>query len=490
MRILLVYANSFMDNLIPVGVSLLSACLKKAGHETKLFDTTFYRTREKTGDEARVETLQIRETKLDDYGVHEKKADAVDDFKKLVDDYKPGLIAVSIVETTYFIALNLLNGIKDYDIPKAVGGIHATMAPGEVIKEEAVDIVCVGEGEIALTELADRIDKGTDYSDIPNLWVKNDGKVIENPVGPLVKLDDLPDQDWSIWEKERFYKPMGGKVWICGPIEFDRGCPHQCAFCCNAGLQKLYKQHGFYPRSRSVKKFIDEFKGKQKRYGLNYLFVMSENFFQGNGRFNEFVELYRDIKIPFWVETRPETVTEERLKMLKEVGCEGISMGVEHGNDEYRRKVLNRFVSNDAIIKGFQMAIHSGIRVTANNIVGYPEETRELFFDTVEVNRQIKGAYTMINIFSPHRGTSLWKLAVEKGYIPKDTFAGDYRLDSGIDMPHLSKEAIKGLQRTFRLYVYLPKEMWPEIERAEKFDEEGNKAFERLSKIYMEKYMK
>ena len=64
-KVLLVYANSFMDYLIPIGISLLSACLKKAGHETKLFDTTFYRTRDKTGDEARVETLQIKETNLE-----------------------------------------------------------------------------------------------------------------------------------------------------------------------------------------------------------------------------------------------------------------------------------------------------------------------------------------------------------------------------------------------------------------------------------------
>ena len=117
-------------------------------------------------------------------------------------------------------------------------------------------------------------------------------------------------------------------------------------------------------------------------------------------------------------------------------------------------------------------------------------ETRELFFDTVEVNRQIKGAYTMINIFSPHRGTKLWRLAVDKGYISRDAIAGDYRMDSGLNMPHLSREAIKGLQRTFRLYVYLPKEMWPEIEKAEKFDEEGNAAFVRLSEIYQEGYMK
>lgn len=52
-KFLLVYVNSFMDNLIPIGTSILSACLKKEGHEVALFDTTFYRTKDKTGDEVR-----------------------------------------------------------------------------------------------------------------------------------------------------------------------------------------------------------------------------------------------------------------------------------------------------------------------------------------------------------------------------------------------------------------------------------------------------
>src|SRR3989344_2404906 len=195
-KVLLVYANSFMDNLIPVGISLLSACLKSAGHKTKLFDTTFYKTRDKTGDEARVETLQVKETNLEEYGIHEKKTDLIEDFKKIVNEFKPDIIAVSVVETTYFIGLNLLNSIKDYDEIKIVGGMHATMAPDEVIKEKSIDIICIGEGERALVELANRVEKNLDYSDIPNLWVKKDKIIIKNPLGPLISLDELPMQDW------------------------------------------------------------------------------------------------------------------------------------------------------------------------------------------------------------------------------------------------------------------------------------------------------
>jgi len=488
-RILLVYANSFMDTLIPVGISLLSACLKKEGHETKLFNTTFYRTRDKTGDESRIETLQLKKTNLGEYGITEKKTDMVEDFKEIVEEFKPDLIAVSVVEITYKIGLKLLDSIKDYKIPKIMGGVHVTMSPEDVIKEECVDMICVGEGEKAIVELANRIEKNEDYSYILNLWVKKDEKIIKNSIGPLVNLDELPPQDWSIYEKECFYKPMGGKVWISGPIELNRGCPYRCSFCCNAKLQDTYRGKGNYVRQKSVEKFFEELKTKQKEYGLKYLYLVAENFLlMTDEKFNKFIEMYKGIGLPFWVQARPETIKLERIKRLKEVGCEGLSIGVEHGNEEFRKNVLNRFISNDVIIKAFEIAKKSGIRICANSIVGFPTETRDLFFETVELNRKLKADNCIINIFCAYRGTKLWELAVEKGYISRDAIAGDYRSDAEIDMPQLSKEEIKGLQRTFPLYVNLPKEMWPEIEKAEKFDKEGNAIFKKLSNIYKEKY--
>jgi len=479
-----------MDNLIPIGVSMLSACLKKAGHEVKLFDTTFYKTRDKTGDEARVETLQIMETNLEDYGIHEKKTDMVDDFKQTVNEFKPDIVGISVVEITYLIGLKLSNSIKDTKILKVFGGVHTSMAPDQVIKEESVDIVCVGEGEKAIVELANRIENNLDYLDIPNLWIKKNGKIIKNQVGPLVNLDELPMADWSIYEKERFYKPMGGKVWISGAVELQRGCPYQCSFCCNEELQRIYKGHGHYSRDKKVEVFIEELKIKQREYGLQYLYLVAENFLQmKDEKFNKFIELYGQIKLPFWIETRPETITLERINKLRGVGCEGISIGVEHGNEEFRRKMLNRFMSNEVVIKAFEIAEKSGIRVCANNIVGFPMETRELFFDTVELNRELKASNSIINIFGAYRGTKLWELCVEKRYISKDAIAGDYRSDAELDMPQLDKETVKGLQRTFPLYVTSPRDMWPEIEKAEKFDEEGNALFEKLSDTYKEKYM-
>ena len=198
-KVLLVLANSFMDNLIPLGTSLLSACLKQAGHEVKLFDTTFYKTREKTGDEARVETLQVKYTNLAEMGIRPKASDVVSDFRKSVEEFKPDLVAVSVVESTYRIGLKLLDSIKSSGVPAIMGGIHVTFSPEDVIKEEAVRMICVGEGERAIVELADRLRDSKRYDDIPNIWVKDGTDVCSNPPGPLADLDKLPEQDWEIY---------------------------------------------------------------------------------------------------------------------------------------------------------------------------------------------------------------------------------------------------------------------------------------------------
>jgi len=234
-----------------------------------------------------------------------------------------------------------------------------------------------------------------------------------------------------------------------------------------------------------------ELKDKKEKFGLQYLYLVAENFLQmTNERFDQFIEGYKDIRLPFWIETRPETVDLERIKKIKEVGCEGLSIGVEHGNDNFRRTMLNRYVTNDKMIHAFDIARQSGIRVCANNIIGFPDETRELVFDTINLNRELQPDNAITNIFCAYRGTRLWQYCLDKGYVKKNRFAGDYRSEASLDMPQLSGTEIKGLQRTFPLYVKLPKEMWPEIRIAERFDEAGNAAFSKLSKVYTEKYMK
>ena len=69
---------------------------------------------------------------------------------------------------------------------------------------------------------------------------------------------------------------------------------------------------------------------------------MADTFLAYNAKeFDEFCEMYKEINLPFWMQTRPETVTEEKIKKLQKVGLHRMAFGPEHGNEEFRKKILN-----------------------------------------------------------------------------------------------------------------------------------------------------
>jgi isocitrate lyase len=59
-----------------------------------------------------------------------------------------------------------------------VGGAYATFAPELVIRRPSVDMVCVGEGELALVELCEKLRRGADVTAVRNIWIKRDGKLL------------------------------------------------------------------------------------------------------------------------------------------------------------------------------------------------------------------------------------------------------------------------------------------------------------------------
>ncbi len=292
-----------------------------------------------------------------------------------------------------------------------------------------------------------------------------------------------------MYEKERFYKPMGGKISITGNFEVMRGCMNKCSYCDAPAFQRLYENNGCYVRWKKIEKVLEEISFMKHKYTLQYVYLTAENFLaMDSEEFIRFIEGYKKIRLPFWVQGRPELVIKERIEQLKSVGCEGVSMGVEHGNPEFRKNILNRPMDNEVTVRAFKIVKEVGIRTSANNIIGFPLETRDLIFDTIKLNRRINADNVIVNIFNPYSGTKLRELAIEKGYLSPQDFAKDYRTDAILKMPQLSREELLGLHRTFVLYVKLPLAKWPIIEHAEKFDEEGNKLFKELGELYFEKY--
>lgn len=488
MKILLVYANSMLENALPISISQLSACLKEAGFEVKLFDTTFYKWGQKSDMENRIEALQIRPCPLDYVN-----GDVYCDFIKAIEREKPDLIGLSVVEPTFRFGMTLLDKatevIKKHKIRVAVGGIHAIFAPETISQYDFVDYICISEGERTFVELCQKIEQDKSIYDTRGFWLRNGREWVKNERASIVDLDKLPPLDFSLFSSKYLEKPMMGKMYKTVVSEFSRGCPYRCSYCGDYALTRLFRDDGRWYREKDAKLTIDEIRQYIAQYHASYLYIHSETFLTMNqNRFDEFIEGYRDIKIPFWFNTRPENISEDRIRKLEEVGCHRISVGIEHGNEQFRRTVLRRNYTNDQAIKALKILDDSKIAYSVNVMIGFPDETRDLVFDTIELCRKINPDGISTHIFNPYHGTELRDVCIQKGYIDKDLIADDFFQDYVLDQPSFTREQVLGLFRTIPLYIKFPRSEYPGIKRAERLDGEGNRLFQEFQKSYRERY--
>ena len=74
-----------------------------------------------------------------------------------------------------------------------------------------------------------------------------------------------------------------------------------------------------------------------KKHNPEFIYFSSEMFLGvTNKDFDMFIKEYDKIKLPFWFQTRFETISKERIKKLKDVGMLWLTIGLEHGNEKFR----------------------------------------------------------------------------------------------------------------------------------------------------------
>ena len=504
-RILMLYPNIQMSGLMPQSIGIFTSLFKQEGYTLDLFDCTFYQDINfnnlgVTADEERVKNRS--HAKYDKSEWYKKggepKVGIRDDFIKKVEVFKPDLILVSVLESTYFLSIDLLNSIpkKNKNFKTLFGGVFATYASEKLIKDPNVDYVCRGEGEEAVVELCKRLVNGERIDDVLNFTIKGDGKIYKNKIRAGVDIDSIPIPNWDLFDKGSIYRPMQGKIYRAVGIETQRGCPYTCTFCNSPSNNVIYKNevNKIFHRKKSIKRVKAELDFLVKKYNPDLIYFVVDTFLaMSNREWDEFKELYMDYKIPFWMNTRAETISEKRAKDLEDMNMLRCNIGIEHGNAEYRKKYLRRNVSDEVQIKAFEFMADRKYKAVANCIIGMPDENRELIFDTIRFVRKLPknidatGAY----VFAPYHGTPLRELAIQKGYIKEEDVVS-LSLSSGsgsmLNMPQLSSNEIAGLARTFAYYVKFPESRWSDIKIAEKFDSEGDKMHEKLGKEFDQKY--
>lgn len=442
MRVLFIFPDlaSGITNYTGVtsyGVTILSAMCKRAGIETDLYHITTEPTR--------------------------------DSFKEKIQRTRPDLVAFStnshyarrLPEWTAWAAEDA-NGV-----PIAVGGVHPTLVPDEVIALPHVTHICIGEGEEAFIELCHALEKGQDTSKIQNLWVKVDGQIVKNEQRPLVAdLDELPDPDYSLFDFPNLYPVRRGLF----PFIMSRGCAFRCSYCSVHALRNLSPRTTKFWRFLTPRRTAEQLRDMIKRHPANIdkIQFLDAIFFPNLRWLKEFAPLYKElVGLPFSCNMRADFVTEEVASIMAGMGCEIVRFGVESGDEYMTSEILDRCLEVDDIRNAFEILKKHGIDRWSYNIVGLPEENLKLGLKTIQLNAEIEPELAIPFIFYPYAGTALFDLCSEKGYLTDKEF-DHYFEGVATRMPGFPEGDILFLHRFFLslIRLYQVGNSWSESNRS------------------------
>lgn len=386
--------------------------------------------------------------------IHIKNERDIDDIGHKAQSSNPDLVAYTGFTHQFEIIRMASKEIKASTGALSIcGGIHATIDPEDAIREPGIDIVCIGEGEDALLELAGRLENKKSIDDIGSLWIKRGGNIIKNPVRQLRQnLDDLPFPSRTLFDFENLSDTKLGVLNVIAT----RGCPYQCTYCVNHQLQKIYARKGRYIRFRSVDNIIKEISETYSKYpSLKYVELLDDTFCLDKDWVKTFCQEYeRQIPIPFRANTRINLLNEDIINSLKKARCERVAVGIESGNPQIRKDLLKRFMSNEEIIKIIRLCRKAGIEVTTYNMIGIPFETLDNVLETVKLNVAAGPSAMHISIFQPYPNTALYDLCVDNKLITgkevKTFFEG-----TTLKQKSISENEITFAYKYFRIFVRL-----------------------------------
>ena len=327
-------------------MEIMSELLKQHGHQViGLTDSTFDTSDYVTSDERR---------KL-----------------KILNTFQPDIVCFSVLTHRYQWCLKFSHLLKcTFPHVKIVfGGPHVSATPETVIQERTVDVVCVGEGEYALLELASKW-----RTDIQNLWFKDVlGKVIKNSLRPLIhNLDSLPYPNRSLWVD---VNPNQFQYYL---LMVSRGCPYSCSYCNNNTMHNLYPTENIV-RFRSVENVIAELQYAKKQYNIKWVLPLDDNLLLNSKWFKDFSIQYKNhINVPYCATTHPLTIDEDRAKLLKMSGCRFVKIGIQSGSEKVRIQLMNRYETNQQLLTATSNCRRAKLKFTLDHIFGVDDSPKAL----------------------------------------------------------------------------------------------------------------
>ena len=425
MNILLIYPGMRGTKLLPpYSLAALSAMIReRSQHKVSILDLTWHTSFESVVDRA-------------------------------INEFCPDVVGLSVVSHFVLPALEISRHVKEkYGIPIIWGGVHPTLATDDVMRNNCIDFVAIGEADYTLLEF---LDSGLKPNRISGLAYRDGSHVVVNTLRPVPEdLDALPFPDWSDFDMEKYFLLSNNHM----PIMVSRGCPYRCTYCSNHALKKLLP--GKYVRFRSPARVLNECEHLYALYrdrGLKYLFFYDDTFILKPDFVFEFCSEYKlhglHRKLLWNVNVRADLIREDIVKAMAEAGCYRVRMGVEAGNEAIRNELYKRGMSNDDIMKAVAIIKRYNVQLRVQFIIGAPWEDLASLEETFELAKRIDPDHILFPILQPLPGTEIRQIAKESGLLEDSVWRDPKTMytSSMLRTEYLSRDEIDSYARKLNYY--------------------------------------
>jgi len=340
-----------LGNMQPLAVLSLASFMKREGHEVRIYER---------GIENRSVSQVLEEFEPDVFVCTLMFAQQIADMQRIcrkLRALRPG-------------------------IPILCGGLTASLIPKLILQEGLADYVGIGEGEYTLMELLEVVGGQRDPSTVQSLvYLDPNRQPVHTPLRPFANLKDFPETDFTLLPTGKYSTVFPGSLrflMVCA----SKGCPGQCTFCFNT----VY--HRCQYRARARASVMREIETLVSDYGADGIVFMDELW----GGDKEELWAYCDAisalseklgkPIRWACSTRIGVLRFEDMKRMADSGCWSISFGLESGSPEVLKHVKKGYPLTK-VISDFDNCKAAGMRVMANAIFGFPDETPAQIKQTV-----------------------------------------------------------------------------------------------------------
>ena len=348
-----------------------------------------------------------------------------------------------------------------------MGGNHPTVRPDDCFAlTNAVDLVCIGEGELTLLEVVRARAAGEPVDCIAGTASRDGVSARRNPSRPrIANLDELPLPAYHLIDMEAYFSlyAQGFTERIARrypgseravSLVTSRGCPFNCVFC------SIHLHMGRKWRSHSVDYVRRHIDLLESRYGVRHLHFEDDNLSADPNRFRDILFLLRDRENHFSWDTpngvRVDTLSSELVSLCKKSGCDYLIFGVESGNARVLKEVIDKKLDLDDVVRAASWCYDAGLDAMAFYVIGFPGERLDEMVDTVRFAEMLMRDYDVLpNLFvaTPLPGTRLETECLQQGIIsaplaPAD-FAAMTQGGSFLETADFSREQVAGLLAGF-----------------------------------------